>query len=271
MPAVEGRGPRIHFEALGEGRPLVLGHSFLCSGDMWAPQVAALSRGHRVINVDARGHGRSARIEEEFTLYDMVDDVVSVLDACGVERAVWAGLSVGGMVALRAALVARERVEALVLLDTDAGPETAWRRFQYGALGGVARTLGIRPVLPTVTRRMFGTTTRREKPELVAEWRRRFTEAHVPSALRMLGALRRRDDLRGRLREIGVPTLVVVGAEDSSLPPARSRVIADGIPGAKLVEIPAAGHLSTLEKPAAVTEALQEFLGSLDGGRAPAD
>lgn len=264
MPTVERDGLDIHYTAHGEGRPVVLGHSFLCSAEMWAPQVEPLvAAGYRVINVDARGHGRSGRVDADFTLYDMVEDVLAVLNDLGVERAIWAGLSIGGMVALRAALVVPQRVEALVLLDTDAGPESAWKRFKYSALGMIARTAGLRPVLPRVMPLMFGSTTRRLRPDLVGEWRERFIGLHVPSVLRMLRALKQRDDVVPRLPEIAVPALVIVGEEDVSLPPVHSRVLARGLRASELVEIAGAGHLSALEQPEAVTEAMLEFLRGL--------
>jgi pimeloyl-ACP methyl ester carboxylesterase len=264
MPTVRRAGLDIHYTAWGEGRPIVLGHSFLCSGEMWAPQVEPLAAaGYRVINVDARGHGKSGRIDSDFTLYDMVDDVLAVLDDLGIERAIWAGLSIGGMVALRAALVVPQRVEALILLDTDAGPESAWKRFKYSVLGTIARTAGLGPVLPLVMPLMFGSTTRRLRPDLVAEWRERFSRVHVPSILRMLRALQDRDDVVPRLPEIAVPALVVVGEEDVSLPPVHSRVLARGLSGSRLVEVPGAGHLSALERPEAVTAAMLEFLRSV--------
>lgn len=261
MPTVRRDDLDLHYTVHGDGRPIVLGHSFLCSGAMWAPQVEPLAAaGYRVINVDARGHGESGPVGSDFTIYDMVGDILAVLDDLGVERAVWAGLSIGGMVALRAALTAPERVEALILLDTDAGPESASKRFKYSVLGVLARTIGVGPVTPQVLPLMFGSTTRRLRPDLVEEWRERFAGVHVPSILRMLGALKRRDDLVPRLPEITVPALVVVGVEDVSLPPVHSRVLAQGLPDSKLVEIPGSGHLSALEQPEAVTEAMLEFL-----------
>lgn len=263
MANVQRNGLELHFTVRGKGPPVVLGHSFLCSGRMWAGQEAALAERYRVINIDARGHGRSGPANSGFTLYDMVDDVLAVLDHLGLEAAVWAGLSIGGMVGMRAALTAPERVAGLILIDTDAGAETRWNRFQYGVLGRVARTVGIRPLLPRIARQMFGKTTRARQPALVAEWTGQFRGVHVPSALRMLRALRERDDLLARLQDIAVPALVLVGSEDTSLPPPRSRLLAGKLPGAQFVEIAEAGHLSALEQPAAVTTAMRAFLDGL--------
>ncbi len=259
---VESRGVEIAFEVAGEGPTLVLGHSFLCSGAMWEPQLGPLSAENRVVNVDSRGHGASGRIAAPFTLYDLVEDVLAVLDHLGVERAVWAGLSIGGMVALRAALGAPARVSGLILADTDGGSEGPWNRLKHASLAWLVRGLGIRPVLPQLARLMFGATTRRTRPDLVRQWVDRFARADVRSALLTLAALDGRDDLLPELPSIRVPALVLVGAEDRSLPRERSRRIARALPQARFVEVPRAGHLSSLEQPAAVTAAMLEFLRS---------
>jgi pimeloyl-ACP methyl ester carboxylesterase len=202
-------------------------------------------------------------VAHPFSLYDLVSDVVAVLDARRIESAVWCGLSIGGMVALRAALTCPERVRALILSDTDAGAEVALHKLKYSAMGLGVRLLGIGPFLAPVARLMFGATTRRRNPALVAEWKREIAAIHVPSALKCLGALVQRDALYARLPEIRVTALVLVGAEDQSLPPRLARRIHDRLPDSKLVVIPAAGHLSALEQPAPVTKAILEFLESL--------
>jgi pimeloyl-ACP methyl ester carboxylesterase len=263
MPTVDSQGLSIHYEESGSGPPIILGHSFLCSGDMWAPQLPALSERFRVINVDCRGHGRSSRVERRCTLYDLVADQLAVLDHLGIERAVWAGLSIGGMVALRAALTARERVAALILLDTHAGSERLPKRLKYRLMALAVSAFGTRPLLPPIVSLMFGKTTLASKRDLVAEWKERFAAVDVASTLRVLTALSTRDSVVDRLGEIQVPALVIVGSEDRSLPPPCSRQIVAGLPAAELLEVAGAGHLSTLEQPQEVTGAMLDFLLSL--------
>jgi len=263
MPSIKRSGVRIHYEDIGSGSPVVLGHSFLCSGEMWGPQVGPLSDRFRVINVDERGHGRSGSLTNGFDLYDMVDDVVAVLDDVGVDQAVWAGLSIGGMVAMRAAITVPDRVAGLILADTHAGAETTYKKLKYRAMALGVKTVGIRPFLPAVSKLMFGITTQRQNPELVMAWRERFASADVPSMLLGLDALVKRDSVVDGLRSVEVPSLVIVGKEDVSLPPALSREIADTLPNASIFVIPEAGHLSALEKPEAVTEAMLGFLGTV--------
>lgn len=260
MPFVDNQGLPIFFEDVGAGPPVVLGHSFLCSGKMWRGQVPALAGNFRVLNLDLRGHGRSGEAKRAFSLYDAVSDVVAVLDHLGIEKAVWCGLSVGGMVALRAALTCPQRVRGLILLDTDAGAEPAIRKLRYYAMGLGARLVGIGPFVSSIARLMFGATTRRQNPTLVSQWKREISALHVPSVLRGLDALMQRDSLLARLHQIRVPTLVLVGEEDRSLPPILSRQIHDLLHDSRFVQIRAAGHLSALEQPAPVTQAILHFL-----------
>ena len=258
-----GEGVSIYCEVSGTGRPLVLGHSFLCSGAMWGPQLGPLSENCLVVNIDTRGHGRSGAVVEGFTIYDVVDDALAVLDDLGIGSAIWGGLSLGGMTALRAATEHSARVDALILLDTNAGTDGSWARLKYRGMIAIAGLVGFRPLLSRAISLMFGAETRRNAPELVAEWRGRFAAADVTSMRQTLRALNARDDLVGRLDEITVPTLVMVGALDTPQPPARSRLIAESIMDARFVEIPDAGHLSCLEQPGFVTSAILDFIHGL--------
>ncbi len=264
MPDVEIRGQRIFFDDRGQGMPIILGHSFLCDHEMWAPQAAALSASYRVINMDIRGHGKSGPVTVPFSLADMADDVAGVLDHLGIARAVWGGLSIGGMVALQGALNHPDRVAALILADTTAEAEGGFRRFKYGAMAFGLRLFGPKPFLSEVCKLMFGPTTRARQPDLVDTWRERFAGVHVPSILQMTKALNGRTNLLDKLSMIDVPACVFVGAEDASLPPARSRALSGGLANAELHIIEDAGHLSSLEQPDAVTSVIHGFLDRLD-------
>lgn len=263
MSLVRNHDVNIFLEDVGSGMPLVLGHSFLCSGTMWREQVPVLSRKFRVVNLDLRGHGRSGHVEHSFSLYDAVSDVVAVLDQLEIDKAVWCGLSIGGMVALRAAVTQPDRVGGLILLDTDAGAETLVHKMKYGAMGLGVRFIGIGPFVQPIARLMFGQTTIGRNRVLVEQWKSEVRDFHVPSLLRTLEALVKRDSLLERLPEIGVPALVLVGEEDRSLPPAVSQRIHERIPNSTFVRVPGAGHLSALEQPERVTEAMASFISDL--------
>lgn len=260
MPYADSQGLAIHYEDTGSGPPVVLGHSFLCSGAMWREQVPVLARRYRVLNLDFRGHGRSGEATSPFSLYDAVADVVAVLDRLGIAKAIWCGLSVGGMVAMRAALMCPQRVAALILLDTDAGVESAMPRLKYAAMGLGVRLAGTGPFTAPIARLMFGATTFRTRPDLVSDWQHGVAALHVPSILRGLDAILRRDSLLARLHQIHIPALVIAGAEDRSLPPGLSRRIHDLLPESRFVEVLGAGHLSALEQPAIVNREILDFL-----------
>ena len=264
MPIFERQGQSLYYEdrntSGSEGPPLLLLHSFLCSTEMWRAQIAHCSSARRVIALDLRGHGRSSPVSGSFTLYDMVDDAIGLLDHLGIDKAVWGGLSIGGMIAMRATLRYPSRVAALMVLDSHAGRELASVRIKYAALAALVRTLGIASVVRPVLKLMFGVTSFRRRPDLLAEWRVRFMAVDAASMLLVLDALVGRDSVVEELATIAVPALVLVGKEDLALPPARSREIAAHITDAEFFEVPAAGHLSTLEEPEVINEAIERFL-----------
>jgi pimeloyl-ACP methyl ester carboxylesterase len=237
---------------------------------MWGPQLGPLAEHYQVLNLDLRGHGKSDQVIGPFGMYDLVEDVLAVLDREGVGRAVWAGLSIGGMVALRAALVAKDRVSGLILLDTDAGCETTFNKLKYSVMGIAVKAFGPRLLLPEIIRLFFSPETRRTNKPLIDEWKERFASVHVPSMLRTMHALKRRDSVLDRLSEIKVPALVIVGEHDAPLPPFHSKEIAAGLTDASLVVVEKAGHLSTLEQPESVTSAMVSFLGKQFGQDRPA-
>jgi pimeloyl-ACP methyl ester carboxylesterase len=260
MPTCQRAGGELYYEIRGSGSPIVLGHSFLCSGEMWGPQLEPLAEHHQVLNLDLRGHGKSGRATGTFGMYDLVEDVLAVLDREGVRRAVWVGLSIGGMVALRAALVAKDRVSGLILLDTHAGRETAFGKLRSLSMGAAVKAFGPRPLMPEIIRLFFGPDTRETKRPLIDEWKERFASVHIPSMLPVMRALRKRDSVLDRLGEIEVPALVIVGEQDTILPPPYSMEIAAGLTDASLVVVDKAGHLSSLEQPELVTSAMLSFL-----------
>ncbi len=264
MPYLEQLGRRTYFEDSGTGPAVVLGHSFLCSTEMWRGQIGLLSEHYRVINIDYRGHGNSDPAHERFSLNDLLDDTLAILDHLEIEKAVWAGLSTGGMVALRAGIEYPQRVRALIVMDADASAERTFVAFKYRAMVAAARVVGIRPLLPFVLPLMFGRTTLRESEALVTEWKPKLAQPDLATISNWVEALVNRDDLRLRLPEIDAPVLVIVGAEDRSLPPHLSRELNRGLANSELLVVDRAGHLSALERPDVVNRAMLAFLGDLE-------
>lgn len=272
MPTVRSAGADLFYEDTGTGPAVLLSHSWQCDGRQW-PQVPALAAaGYRVLNMDSRGHGRSGPHRQLFTMWDVADDLVAVLDDADVDRAVLVGLSLGGFAALRAGLRHGPRVRALVLADTSAAP-AAWRgRAKVAVLGRLSLTPARSLVVEVVVRQLFGSTARQNQPELVAQWRQCFLDQDPASMLAAVRSIMARDDVRARLGEISMPTLVIVGEEDRDPGVLASASLAARVTGARLTVLPNTGHLAAVEQPDAFESALLEFLASLraEGRPSPA-
>jgi pimeloyl-ACP methyl ester carboxylesterase len=256
---IERDGQHLYYEVYGSGPPVLLLHSFLCSIELWDDQIAALRQDYQVIAMDIRGHGRSGH-SLPHTLESLVDDALAVLDAEGISAAHWCGLSIGGMISIRAAIREPGRVRSLILMDTDAGPEKRGVVFRHWLLEAAVRVLGLKSVKGPVMDLMFGRSTHQDQPELVEIWGNRFEELHVPSMMRTLRALDRRRDLVPLLSGVHRPALVIHGDEDRALSRRRGQLIADTLPRAEWLLLRRVGHLCTLEAPDAVNERLVAFL-----------
>jgi pimeloyl-ACP methyl ester carboxylesterase len=265
MPTATNDGGRLVYDDDGAGPAVLFSHSWFCDGRQWPQAPAVVRAGYRVLNLDNRGHGRSGPHRERYTVWDMADDLIAVLDEAGETSAILVGLSVGGFAALRAALRHPARVRALVLADTAAGPQS-WRgRAKARALAPIFLTPARRVVMPTLVRTLFGPTTRRTQPDLVAKWRERFVGQDPASMATALDAIVRRDDVRSELSSIAVPTLVIVGEEEREPGVPASAELAARIPDAQLAVLPMTGHLSALESPQLFESRLLSFLADIDG------
>ena len=240
--------------------PVVLGHSFLGSGEMWAPLLPTLASMRRVVNVDLRGHGQSSRSAQEHTFEDLVGDVLRVLDELAIERAVLAGLSIGGMTAMRFALRYPDRVGGLILINADAGDEDPQQKLKYRAWSALVQLAEPSVVVRQLTPLMFGADVRARRPGLVDAWAARWRELDVMSAVRVFDTLMDRDDVRESLGRIRCPTLVIHGAEDRLVGRDRCRDVARRIPGSAFQIVERGGHLVTLECPDAVSALFGTFL-----------
>ncbi|MGV9560052.1 bifunctional 3-oxoadipate enol-lactonase/4-carboxymuconolactone decarboxylase PcaDC [Streptomyces sp. NPDC003401] len=237
--------------------PLILGPSLGTSYALWDEVAPELSAAHRVIRWDLPGHGGSAAglIGPGATVGDLAGLVLALADSLGLERFAYAGVSLGGAVGLHLALHHPERVSSLAVICSSAHFDGArpWRE-----RAALVRREGLDPVADGADSRWFagGFTV----PALIADHRRADPAAYA-ACCDALAAF----DLRERLAEITVPTLLVAGREDPATPPAHLREIADAVPGAALVEIPGASHLAPAQCPRAVLTALRAHFGEGPG------
>jgi 3-oxoadipate enol-lactonase len=257
---IQANGIRMAYDLAGpEGAPVVvLSHSLGSSSVMWAPQIPALTRRYRVLSYDTRGHGGTEVPDGPYTLELLVDDALALLDALGMERVHWVGLSMGGMIGQGVALRAPERLRSLGLCDTSARvpPEA---RGIWDERIATARAGGMKPLTESTMQRWFTPGYLGSNPPGVASIRRQF-EATAPAGfLGCCHAIRDLDYL-DRLGAIRLPTIIIVGEHDAGTPVAASRAIHERIPDSELVILESASHLSNIEQPEAFTEALLGFL-----------
>ncbi len=263
MPFATIDGIRLGYDVRGQGIPVLWIHGFPLGRWLWDPQVGALADVARSIAMDLRGFGGSSAPQGPYTMETYADDLRRLLDALGIEQAVLVGLSMGGYVAFAFYAAYPDRVRALILADTRHQADTPEGRASRYALIERIRLEGTPAAVEAFLPRLFGATTQRERPELMETLRRKMQANPAAGLIGALQAMAERPDRTALLPAIRVPTLVIVGEEDAVTPPEVARQMAEGIPHARLVVIPHAGHLSNVEAPEAFNEAVRDFLSGL--------
>lgn len=282
MKSLSVHGTELWCDDRGRGLPLLLVHGFPLDHAMWAGQIDSLSSRCRVIAPDLRGFGRSRRkgdcpplcgagtvpfspaAPEKLTMADFADDLAALLDALEIgEPVVFCGLSMGGYIAFQFLRKYAARLRGLILCDTRAAADTAEAAAARVATAEQVLREGPATLADTMLPRVLGETTRRQRPDLVENVRRVMLAGDPRGIAAASLGMAERPDMTASLSAIECPVLVVVGSEDVATSPAEMRGMAAAISGARFVEIAAAGHLSPLEKPAAVTAAIAEFVAGL--------
>jgi len=258
MPNAAVNGTEISYaDTGGDGPAVVLSHGILMDQSMFAPQVQALAPEFRVITWDQRGHGGTAA-RGPFSYWDSARDLLGLLDHVGVQRAVLGGMSQGGFVSLRAALLAPDRVQGLILIDTQAGQEDPAVAGAYAQLHEVWREQGPGPVQDVVSSIIMG-------PGQWDDWYAKWAAAGIEDVTPAFRCLVDRDDITGRLGEIGCPALIVHGSADAAIPLAKAEELRDGLGGpARLAIIEGGTHASNMSHPAEVSAEMLAFLRKLD-------
>lgn len=276
MPFVPAPGAQIHYEVSGAGPPVLLIQGIGVIGEGWRPQILGLGDRYRLLSLDNRGIGQStltAGAKSPLTIAAMAADALAVLDATGSESAHVVGHSMGGVIAQQVALLARSRVRSLSLLCTFAKGKDAVRMTPAVILRGLRMMVGTRRmrrqafvemVMPAAVRARVG------RDQLAAELGLLFGRdlAEPPPILFRQVQAMGHSDLTARLGELGgIPTLVMSAAEDRVAFPRYGRALAAAIPGARYVELAAAGHGATIQCPAEVSELLAQHFAAVESAR----
>jgi pimeloyl-ACP methyl ester carboxylesterase len=263
MPKLNVDRGQIHYEESGEGdETIVFSHGLLWSTRLYDPQVARFSSSYRCIAYDHRGQGKSDVPDGPLVDFDTLYlDAVRLIESLDAAPCHFVGLSMGGFVGLRVAARRPDLLSSLTLLDTAADPEPRENIPKYQKLNAVARHLGIKLVSGQVMPIMFGQTFL-EDPERATErakWRAEL-ESNARSIYKAVNGVIYRPSVESEASDIDVPTHVLWGEEDNAISRDRCEGLTHLIDGATFATIPAAGHSSTIENPAAVNREIADFL-----------
>ncbi len=270
MPELDVDDGSIHYEAYGEGEPLVLVHGALLSKAMWLAQARHFAREYRVVVLDLRGHGRTGPTgRRRYSIDLFVEDVRRVLRALDLDSAHVCGLSMGGVVAQALAVDHPESVRGLVLSDTV-------RSVPPSGLGGLGKHLPVPRAAVHATVRALGVEHyyRSVLSALEAAEGRRWLARRQPVRKYAFGELDRvtvgeflklvdamYDFEPVDLASVAAPTLVLAGEHEATALRGQTRRLAAAIPDATRATVPDAGHIANMENPAAFNERVEDFLG----------
>ena len=253
--AINGESFNVQINGAESAPPLLISNSLSSDLTMWDEQVQSWSRHFRVIRYDQRGHGGSVVSPGPYTMDQLGGDAIAVLDALGIPRAHFLGLSMGGMVGMWLLTHAAERIDRAVLSNTSAhmGPVDLWNgRMALAKEGGMEAT-----VEPTL-KRWFPAEFHAASPAAIERMRAMIRRVPLEGDLGSCAAIRDMDQ-RESIRGIRNPVLVLIGTKDPATTPEAGRAIHAAIPGAQLALI-AAAHISNVEEPTEFTRITQAFL-----------
>jgi len=271
-PAYGSAGATLHYVDQGAGVPVVFLHPTPLDHHYWLPAVAELG-GIRAILPDFRGHGASAlgeglpaggfaRVPDApvLTMAQLAADVLALLDALSIEKAVFAGCSIGGYVLLELWRQAPQRMRGLAFVcskpQADGEPALAKRVESIAKV----RAEGVEGFFDTMASTLLGATVRRERPEMIGEVRARM-KLTAEAVVAVQAGLAARPDSLPTVKTINVPVLSVAGGEDGGVTPADMEAFAQASGGCTSHVLPDAGHLAACEQPERVAELLGDWLG----------
>jgi len=260
---IKANGIQINYELSGrkDAPVVVLSHSLGSSLVMWNPQMDSLEPHFQVLRYDIRGHGNSDAPSEAYILELLGDDAIGLMDALGIDKVHWVGLSMGGMIGQCLALNHPHRLRSLALCDTSAIiPEDAqpiWKERLK-----TLRDKGVGALLQETMERWFTPSFLILNSQMLSIIRKQFLATSVEGYIGCVEAIRKLNYL-DRLAEIKIPTLILVGEDDPGTPVAASKAMHERIPNSKLVVLQSARHLSNVEQSEAFNATLIKFLKEL--------
>jgi 3-oxoadipate enol-lactonase len=257
---VKVEGIQINYELSGKAGAAVamLSHSLGSSLVMWEPQMRALEPYYQVLRYDTRGHGSTDAPTGPYTLEQLGEDAIGLVDALSVDVVHWVGLSLGGMIGQYLALNQSHRLRSLVLCDTAAIMPKESQAVRQERIE-TARNKGMQALLQPTLERWFTPPFLKQNSQEVTLIRNQFLATPVAGYIGCSEAIKELNYL-DRLCEIQIPTLIIVGEDDPGTPVAASKAMHERIPDSKLVVLPSAAHLSNVERAEAFNSTVVDFL-----------
>lgn len=255
---IDANGSTFNVRIDGAHGPWVmLSHGLATDLTMWDELTDSLKDRYRVLRYEARGHGASAAPGGDYTLDQLVDDAAGILDAMKIEQALFAGLSMGGMVGLGLMIRHPHKIKGAVIADSR---HTTTPDFTKAWLDRIemVRKGGVEAVVASTVSRWSSEGLGQRNPGVVARMEKMVRNTSANGYCGCAAALARLN-WGPRLNQIGVPVLVMCGDEDHGAPPENSRQMASMIKDARFVEIRQAGHIANIEQPAMFNAAVGEF------------
>ena len=256
-------GARIFYEVAGDGPPMLLLHGYPLSGALFARVRDALQDDYTVLTVDHRGYGLSEAPETPDNIQTYAEDALADMTHLGFETAIIGGMSMGGPITLSMYEMAPERFDGMVLIDTTAAAAAPPEAGLWNGTAEVAREVGTDPIITALLPDMLTGETRLNEPAISEYLREVMQGSSVDGFIGGAVALAERPDFTDLLPQIDVPTLVIVGLEDSLYAVQVARNMVEQIPNADLAIIPGGSHAAVFEAPGLVGSAIQDWAGGL--------
>jgi 3-oxoadipate enol-lactonase len=243
-----------------EGAPwLIFSNSLATNLSMWDDQARALARAYRVLRYDQRGHGATQATPGRYTFELLIADVAALMDALGLGRANFAGLSMGGSTALGLAQKHPERLDRVIICDSpcQSTPTTAQ---QWQERIAVAEKQGMEALVEPTMARWFPPEIINDNPSYLEKARAMIRSTPAMGFIGCAAALSDHN-FAAAVSSVTRPVLFMVGEKDGVTPPAM-RKMHEALPGSRYVELPGAGHISNLDRPQEFTRAIEDFLAA---------
>jgi 3-oxoadipate enol-lactonase len=261
-------GSVLSYIEVGKGIPIVLIHGLFLDHTAFAQQIKAFADQARIIAIDIHGHGESSILNQPMSLDQMAEDYFDLVGQIGIRKAIWGGLSLGGMTSLRIAIQHPEAALGLLLLNTNAGSGAGKKVPSFDGLNAplTLRFLWNTRFLKSQVLKagLFGRTILEMNPALQEHWIDRMQQIKSISMKHAIEAVLSARSILDGLSSIQVPTIAAGGVEDAALPMSASREICQRIGNSTLVEIEKCGHSSSIEQPERVNQLLAQLLSKVN-------